>query len=92
MNRPEPILNAVGLKEILTAVVILVFLFARDLGIVIPEDTKLQVILVVTLAGGAIAALYARNRSTPNDAPRVAEGTTVTVTNSKGTTTGTTTV
>lgn len=91
MPRPEPILNAVGLKEILTAVVILAFLFARDVGIVIPEDTKLQVILVVTLVGGAAAAWYARRKATPVAAPKLPEGTTVTVTNSAGNPTGTTT-
>ena len=45
-TRPEPIINAVGIKEILTAIVVLVFLFSRDLGFDIPQDTQLQVILV----------------------------------------------
>lgn len=80
MSRPEPILSAVGVKEILTAIVILAFLFARDLGIDIAEDTKLQVILVVTLAGGAVAAWYARDRATPVAAPSLPAGTSVAVT------------
>mgnify|MGYP000066448110 CR=1 FL=1 len=91
-TRPEPIINAVGIKEILTAIVVLVFLFSRDLGFDIPQDTQLQVILVVTLLGGAAAAYYARTKATPVEAPRLPEGTIVTVTTDKGTPTGTTTV
>lgn len=91
-TRPEPIISANGIKEILTAVVVLVFLFSRDLGITIPQDTQLQIILVVTLLGGAVATWYARNRATPVEAPRLPEGTVVTVTTDKGTPTGTTTV
>lgn len=90
--RPEPIVNAVGVKEILTAAVVLAFLFARDFGVIIPEDTKLQIILVVTLVGGALAAWWARQRATPVSAPRLPEGTTVTTTTATGQTTGTTTV
>lgn len=88
----EPIVTAIGSKEILTAVLVLFFLFARDLGIRIPEDTKLQIILVVTLVGGVIAGWYARNRSTPVAAPTLPEGTIVTTTTATGQTTGQTTV
>ena len=92
MSRPEPILRAILTKEGITAIVILLFLFARDVGINLAEDTKLQILLVVTLVGGTLAGGYARDRSTSNISPRLAEGTVVTTTDQAGTTTGTATV
>lgn len=91
-NRPEPILRAILTKEGITSVVILLFLFARDAGINLAEDTKLQILLVVTLVGGALAGSYARDRSTPIASPRLPEGTVVKTTDQSGTTTGTTKV
>lgn len=92
MTRLEPIVSSIFTKEALTAIVILFFLFARDLGFYIQEDTKLQTILVVTIVGGAIAGVYARNRSTPTASPALPSGTTVTTTDAAGRATGTTTV
>lgn len=72
--RTEPITTAVGVKETLTVVVVLLLMIARDLGVQIPEDTKLQIVLAVTIVGGALATWYARSRSTSTASPKLEVG------------------
>jgi hypothetical protein len=83
-SRPQPIWAALLTKESLTAVVILFMLVSRDLGFAIPQDTQLQIILVVTLVGAAAAGKWAKDRSTPTAAPQLQSGTTVAVTDDQG--------
>jgi hypothetical protein len=80
-GRPQPIWAALLTKETLTSIVILFFLVSRDLGFNLAEDTKLQIILVVTIVGGAAAGKWARDRSTPVASPQVPAGTEVQVVN-----------